>query len=39
MSHFQYDTLLLFLGIGLFLLVATIIGQLLKYRLIVLLII
>ena len=33
MSHFQYDTLLLFLGIGLFLLVATIIGQLLKYRL------
>lgn len=33
MSHFQHDTLLLFLGIGLFLLVATIIGQLLKYRL------
>lgn len=32
MSHYQYDTFLLFLGIGLFLLVASIIGQLLKYR-------
>lgn len=32
MSHYQYDTFLLFLGIGLFLLVASIIGQLLKHR-------
>ncbi|MCX8682344.1 phosphatidate cytidylyltransferase [Gilliamella sp. B2889] len=32
MSHYQYDTFLLFLGIGLFLLMASIIGQLLKYR-------
>ena len=32
MSQYQYDTCLLFLGIGLFLLVATIIGQILKFR-------